>query len=321
MLQTPIRFVCESCGLDASDFVNDLIRQELATVAPPPPAAAAPPPAVAAPAPAAPRLSIARPAQPASAPVAAADPGATPTCVKHGQPAMEHCLMCNKPICPGCMELFGYVCSPFCKARATSNGIEIPVYALQKSVVEARLWRKVGLISTMVVAVVAITLGLWFWYAWFGSRPREVFAVRFPEAVHSGQSAFTGGDQLVFLRGGTLARYDTKSEKEIWSQYLLDKKQIDDRVNREIKEIQSMIDHANANASDFVLRLRSANASAGKNVRRGGAGDGRGVASSGARLEYLGYRTSPTGSPRLEYWPVQPTDSRGRHRAHDGVRR
>ena len=30
MAVNPIHFVCQSCGLDASDFVNNLIRQELA---------------------------------------------------------------------------------------------------------------------------------------------------------------------------------------------------------------------------------------------------------------------------------------------------
>src|SRR5215471_15452475 len=30
MASKPIRFVCSACGLDSSDFVNSLIRQELA---------------------------------------------------------------------------------------------------------------------------------------------------------------------------------------------------------------------------------------------------------------------------------------------------
>src|ERR1039458_2492097 len=29
MAKTPVRFVCSACGLDASDFVNSLVRQEL----------------------------------------------------------------------------------------------------------------------------------------------------------------------------------------------------------------------------------------------------------------------------------------------------
>ena len=29
MAKNPVRFVCPTCGLDASDFVNNLVRQEL----------------------------------------------------------------------------------------------------------------------------------------------------------------------------------------------------------------------------------------------------------------------------------------------------
>src|SRR5438034_6660902 len=35
MLREPVHFVCSSCGLDASAFVNQLVQQELG-VAPPP---------------------------------------------------------------------------------------------------------------------------------------------------------------------------------------------------------------------------------------------------------------------------------------------
>src|SRR3989442_5753541 len=149
MAQRPVQFVCPACGLDASDFVNNLVRQELAAasipaVAPPPPIA--PPPAPT-PLPAAPqsqptaRLRVHLP-EPAQAAVAPAPSEAPQLCRKHpGQMATEKCFICSGPICPKCMELFGYVCSPLCKAKAESRGIEIPVYEGQKSVVEARLWR------------------------------------------------------------------------------------------------------------------------------------------------------------------------------------
>src|ERR1035438_3851888 len=60
MAKTPVRFVCSACGLDASDFVNSLVRQELGLSAA----------AVGAPAPVA--LHVAAPVQsaPQSRPVA-----------------------------------------------------------------------------------------------------------------------------------------------------------------------------------------------------------------------------------------------------------
>ena len=52
-------------------------------------------------------------------------------------------------------------------------------------------------LARLAVLVVA-ALGVWFWYAWFGSVPRTVWSVRFAEPSYSGQSAFCGKDQIVF---------------------------------------------------------------------------------------------------------------------------
>src|ERR1019366_1123122 len=49
MAKTPVRFVCAACGLDASDFVNSLVRQELGLSAAAVGAARPPPLHVAAP--------------------------------------------------------------------------------------------------------------------------------------------------------------------------------------------------------------------------------------------------------------------------------
>ena len=37
MAQNPVKFVCPGCGMDSSDFVNGLIRQEFAGAMPQPP--------------------------------------------------------------------------------------------------------------------------------------------------------------------------------------------------------------------------------------------------------------------------------------------
>src|SRR5215470_16354526 len=71
MARTPVRFVCQTCGRDSSDVVNQLVRQQLGTSAPtPPPAAppveAAPLAPAPAPVPPAPRVRLAA-ATPAAA--------------------------------------------------------------------------------------------------------------------------------------------------------------------------------------------------------------------------------------------------------------
>lgn len=210
-------------------------------------------------APAAPaKLSISRSASAAThgtavetAPAPAAGTDAGQQCPKHkGEFIVEHCLVCRKPLCPKCMELFGYVCSPLCKARADSHGLRIPVYVGQKSVVEAKQWRKIGLIGAGVGAVVVGLLGFWIWYAFIGSVPHSVFSVRFPELAYAGSCQISGKNQFVFLHGGILARYDLGSKKPVWTNELITKQQVDDEVNRREKEIQDEASKAARNGED-----------------------------------------------------------------------
>ncbi len=137
------------------------------------------------------------------------------------------------------MELFGYVCSPLCKAKAESHGIEVPVYAGQKSVVERQHWRRVGGVAAAICAVVVAVVGVWFWYAWFGSRPRPVFSVRFTDPAYFGQSKLCATNQFVFLHGGTLARWDLKTKKQVWSRELVDRKQVEAEAAAELKDLEA----------------------------------------------------------------------------------
>jgi hypothetical protein len=247
MLQNPIRFVCQKCGVDSSDYVNGLIRQEL--VARPPAAAPVPvapslrvvtpgsaaPPAPVAPVAEAPRLKVAH--EQLSAPVEekAAAP-ASKYCPKHRRNlATYRCLVCQKPMCPECMKLFGYVCSPLCKARAEAEKINIPVYAGQSAVAEAQFWRKTGAVFGTIVTLLVLAVGFWVWYEFIGSKPHPAFSVRFDEPALSGASRLVGKDQLVFLHGGTLARYDLKTKKQVWSQELVTPQPVTDAIAAELQ--------------------------------------------------------------------------------------
>src|SRR6185295_18061821 len=115
MVQNPVKFVCPTCGLDSSDFVNEMVRREFGVpAAEPPPEPVAPPPPP--PAASGARLRISHHEKPPEA--APAEP-VTKYCQKHrGVLATEECAICHKPICPQCMEMFGFFCSPFCKNKA-----------------------------------------------------------------------------------------------------------------------------------------------------------------------------------------------------------
>lgn len=256
MARNPGRFVCASCGLDSSDFINELIRKELAEQAAAGAGEIAEPSVNTAP-----RLRVSpasAPPSPVAPPPVTAAEAPLPVCSKHPrQQTTERCVVCGKPICPQCLELFGYVCSVRCQTRAANQGTEIPAYAGQRFMVEADRWRKVGKIAAALGAVVAVLVGVWIWYAWFGSVPRPVFAVRFPEMVHSGAAKLAGQGQIVFLRGGSLARYDLKTQKEIWSRELLDQARIERAVDRELKAFAALIEKANNENPDFAPKMPS----------------------------------------------------------------
>ncbi len=251
MAREPVKFVCPQCGLDSSELVNQLVRQELAEqnlpAVPPPPAELTIPPK---PAPA--RLKIAHAEKPAEPPPTEnVTPGSyvTKHCPKHPQMlATEKCAICGKPICPRCMELFGYFCSPLCKNKADLQGIAAPEYAGQGFAVERRFWHKTGLIFGSVVTVLVLALGFWIWYAWFGSVPHTYFSVRFADdnRAYAGSLQLVGPDQIVFLHGGTLARYNLKTGKEVWSQELV----TPDQISAIVKQDDDERARANQNASD-----------------------------------------------------------------------
>jgi hypothetical protein len=256
MLNQPVKFVCPGCGLDSSDFVNQLIRQEFGgqatPSAPPPPL---PPPLPPPPASGASSLKISQAAPPA-APVSET-PATSRFCARHRQPATEKCRVCHKPVCPKCLELFGYFCSPLCKGKAEVEGLDVPVYAGQKDVVEAAFWQKTGWIAGGIGVLFLLLIGAWTWYAWFGSVPHPCFSVRFADTdrAYSGQARLVGRDQLVFLHGGTLARYDLKTSRPVWSQELITPRQIADTVAAE-NEAESRTDdgggyHAHPSGADL----------------------------------------------------------------------
>ena len=161
MAQNPVRFVCPACNLDSSAYVNQLVQAELTaqtTGAAPP--AAAPPPAPAQ----APGLRISHEAPPAAPEPATPAAAASNGCARHrGVRTTEHCAVCQKPICPQCLALFGYFCSPLCKAKAEAQNIAVPVYAGRRDLVEARFWRRTGILFGLVTVMLIGAVGFWIW--------------------------------------------------------------------------------------------------------------------------------------------------------------
>jgi hypothetical protein len=235
----PVTFVCPSCGQDYSAYVNDLIRRELgqpavsAPAQPPPPAISAP----AAPAPpAGSRLKISRGHEPAAPAPAPAQVPASKYCPKHHtELATGQCVICHTPTCPKCMETFGEYCSAFCKNKVEGHSMTAPAFTGSRFVAEHEFRRKAGTIGGIVGVVLAAVLGFWFWYAWIGSVPKVKFSVPFDAVSHTGIS-WINGDEIVFLHGGTLARYNWQTKQKIWSVDLVNTQEVDAILKAEDEE-------------------------------------------------------------------------------------
>jgi hypothetical protein len=251
MAREPIKFVCPQCGLDSSELVNQLIQEELAEQnlppAPPPPSA---PASVPKPMPTRLKISHAEkkpetlPAEPVATPVAYI----SKYCPRHsGVLATEKCATCGKPICPRCLEVFGYFCSALCKSKAELQGIIAPEYSGQLAA-EKRFWRKTGLVFGSLVTVLVLALGFWIWYAWFGSVPHTFFSVSYADndRAYAGGAQLVGQDQIIFLHGSTLARYDLKTKDKIWSRELI----TPDQIAAVVKEEDDTRAQANQNSDD-----------------------------------------------------------------------
>jgi hypothetical protein len=221
MLANPVRLLCQNCGADISPLVNQIIQQQFgessaefaATPAPAPPTPTVP----------APRLRVNVHTAPAARAAPEAVASAAPElCRKHpGQFTIDHCRVCQKPICPQCMEVFGYVCSAFCKNEAEQRAIELPVYENQFGAVAARSTRKLARVVFTVIALLVLLLGGYGWFLFSGSKPRVVFSATFSTPAYNGAGKLLG-DEAVLLHGGHLARYDLKSKKEVWGVDLID---------------------------------------------------------------------------------------------------
>ena len=124
------------------------------------------------------------------------------------------------------MAIFGWVCSPLCKHKAESQGIALPEFEGQQHVAERKEWRKVARTAGAIVGGIVVVLGVWFWYAWFGSTPKPKFSAKLPEAATTGQLYAGPQRQFIILHGGTLARHDLKAKREVWSVQLVDKRKI-----------------------------------------------------------------------------------------------
>jgi hypothetical protein len=212
----PVRVNCPDCGADGTDYANEVIRQKLGAAAVPGvPVAIA---VVATPAPVRQpmRVAVPQPAVAAAAPVATA--ASVTFCPRHlKNPAVETCRVCGKPICEECMATYGYACSTFCRKRAEETGMELPVYAKQRAVIEARITRMVKLASWAAILLVVVVVGAWGWYTFWGSRPRVIYSEKLPHGDRARFYHLLVPNQVLSVKATRMSLFDVAQQKQLWS--------------------------------------------------------------------------------------------------------
>jgi len=211
---------CPTCGGDATELANIVISQQLSGAQPVATIMMASTPAAPAPvaAPTARMAYVAPPPQPvAAAPqVASAPPGAM--CPKHRtEISVAECFVCKKPICLKCMEQFGYLCSSYCKGQAETKHLNVPIYEgqiFQKQKAEGRSQNL--LIMASIVAVTAL-LGVYLWYWFIGSRPKQAFRIETLKSVPFLYADWISDDRFFGVTPAKVALFDAKDGTQVWA--------------------------------------------------------------------------------------------------------
>jgi hypothetical protein len=181
----PVRVNCPGCGADGTDLANEVIRQKLAATATAVPTVAA---------------------------------ASVPFCPRHlKNPATETCRVCGKPICDECMELYGYVCSTYCRKRAEQTGMDLPVYGKQRAVTEARVNQVGALVWRATIFLVVILVGAWIWYTFFGSHPRVIYSEKLPHGDRARFYQFLVPNQVLSIKANQMTLFDLTEQRQLWS--------------------------------------------------------------------------------------------------------
>lgn len=214
----PVNVFCPGCGVDVTDSANASIQQTPAAESLAVSDTSGAKPRV--------RLHVAvpdgSPSHRSSQP--AIQTQGAEMCHRHARNlATEHCIVCKKPICPECMQSFGYLCSINCRYRAEQEKIRVPVCKLQRNVAERGVMRKTLAIAALVGLLVFALVGAWFWYILSGSKPKPFYTLKLP-ANQPTYAQFLGPDKILLLRKNEVALHDIKTKKDLWSIPLEDRK-------------------------------------------------------------------------------------------------
>jgi hypothetical protein len=101
---------------------------------------------------------------------------------------------------------------------------------------EEAMWQKTGWMFGTGALAIVVFLSVWTWYAWYGTVAHPYFKVHFDTHAYSGKAELIDSKQVVFLHGGTLARYQIGQSKPVWSKELVSEQVVADTVAQQKKD-------------------------------------------------------------------------------------
>lgn len=229
----PVGIACPACHNNATDLANAQIRQQLGL------ASSAASPAASSAAIPAQHIPVAQPLEHAATESAATPratihrepppqtigaPGQAQTCLKHiGKRVVDTCRICGKPICRKCMAMFGYVCSVYCQNKAQAEGIELPVYERQRSVIQQKSRNRTRAVVVGVGTLIALLITVAIIYKAYASKPRviQTFSLGTNE-FEIGVCKLLDDDTCLSIAAGQISLHDLKSGHAAWTESMYD---------------------------------------------------------------------------------------------------
>ncbi len=167
-------------------------------------------------APQGPSTSTSKPAS--ETPVNSSSPDEEYLCPKHPtQESVALCAVCNKRICPTCMESFGYVCSAYCQEQGKARKMNIPIFAGQRQAKMENVRKSdMGFLRAVGAGALLVILLLAF-YNLYLAKPRSAYVLDGNNSSAFSATRWMNGETVVTLAGTHLAAHNSSSGKELWS--------------------------------------------------------------------------------------------------------
>lgn len=116
------------------------------------------------------------------------------------------------------MRMFGYLCSVYCRNKAEAEGLELPVYANQRSEIQRKSQKRSKTIMGSIAAVVLLLIAVGIYYKAYASKPRIIHSRPIAASEYEiGVCKLLDEETYLSIVGDTVSLHDVKSGDERWT--------------------------------------------------------------------------------------------------------